>query len=229
MFNFFKKKKAAEKPATVNSININSVSIPNFGWNKVEENDARIVWVNPEESALISIYFFNIPPDLPTIKNVDSLRNFYRHSIAASGGGLIEVSTFDLQNFPSVKTIFKIPQQEGGMTYLTSVTIPFENCSFVIKTQAVEVGTTGIRDTFVLNRFLESGEVTFDDKGLKNWFEDPYDPTFKGGILMNKSEQEQYDTEFPQHPLSIVRTSIIKAIQEIDFKPEVKELQGFNK
>ncbi|PJJ67891.1 hypothetical protein [Chryseobacterium geocarposphaerae] len=185
--------------------------------------------VNPEENALISLYFFNIPPDLPTIKDVNSLRDFYRQSIAASGGGLIEVSAFDLQNFPSVKTIFKVPQQEGGMTYLTAVTIPFENCSFVIKTQAVEIGTTGIRDAFVLNRFLENGKVTFDGNGLKNWFEDPYDPAFKEGTLMNKSEREEYDTEFPQHPLSIARASIDKAIREIDFKPEVMELAGFNK
>lgn len=229
MFNFFKKSKPAKQPATIIPVTIQSVTIPNFGWNKVEENDSRIVWVNPEENALISLYFFNIPPDLPTIKDVNSLRDFYRQSIAASGGGLIEVSAFDLQNFPSVKTIFKVPQQEGGMTYLTAVTIPFENCSFVIKTQAVEIGTTGIRDAFVLNRFLENGKVTFDGNGLKNWFEDPYDPAFKEGTLMNKSEREEYDTEFPQHPLSIARASIDKAIQEIDFKPEVMELAGFNK
>lgn len=229
MFNFFKKSKPAEQPTTITSVTIQSITIPNFGWNKVEENDSRIVWVNPEENALISLYFFNILPDLPTIKDINSLRDFYRQSIAASGGGLIEVSAFDLQNFPSVKTIFKVPQQEGGMTYLTAVTIPFENCSFVIKTQAVEIGTTGIRDAFVLNRFLENGKVTFDENGLKNWFEDPYDPAFKEGTLMNKSEREEYDTEFPQHPLSIARASIDKAIREIDFKPEVMELTGFNK
>lgn len=115
------------------------------------------------------------------------------------------------------------------MSYLASVTIPFENCSFVIKTQAVEVGTTGMRDNLVLNRFLQNGEVTFDDNGLKNWFEDPYDPSFKEGALMNKSETEEYDNDFPHHPLSIVRNMIKKAIEEVILKDELKRLTAFSK
>lgn len=228
MFNFFKKKKPVEKPATTNSVNINSITIPTFGWNIIEKNDGEIVWVNPEQSALISIYFFNIPPDLPTIKYVDALRDFHR-SVANSGGGIIEVSTFNLKNFPSVKTIFKFPQPEKGMSYLASVTIPFENCSFVIKTQAVEVGTTGMRDSLILSKFFESGEVTFGDDGLKNWFEDPYDPTFKEGTPMNKSEKEEYDIEFPEHPLTKVRSMINQAIEEVVFRDELKDLPLFNK
>lgn len=68
MFTFLKRKKP--------DVTINSISIPTFGWEIVEQNDAQIVWVNPEQSALISLYFFNIPPDLPTVKNIDELRNF---------------------------------------------------------------------------------------------------------------------------------------------------------
>ncbi|MBB4806237.1 hypothetical protein HNP38_001509 [Chryseobacterium defluvii] len=227
MFNFFRKKETkAEKKM---EITINSVSVPNFGWNIVEQNDSQIVWVNPEQSALISLYFFNIPPDLPTFKDIYVLRNFHRQSIADSGGGIIEISIFNLHNIPSVKTIFKIPQPERGMSYLASVTIPFENYSFVIKAQAVEVGTTGIRDAFILDRFLNSGEVTFEDNRLQNWFEDPYDQDFKGGTPMNKSEQEQYDAEFPEHPLTIVRKLINTAIKETVFDPAIQNLAPFDK
>lgn len=229
MFNFFKKKKSAEKTTATNSVNINSISVPNFGWNKVEETASRIVWVNPEESALISLNFFDLQPNIPTVKNLDVLKNFYRNSVSESNGGLIEVSLLQVNNIPSIKTIFKVPQPERGMTYLASVTIPFENCSFVIKIQAAEVGTTGIRDAVIANQLLTSGEITLGEESMENWFEDPYDPHFKQGTPMNKSEQEKYDEEFPQHPLSIARASIIKAIQETDFKPEMKNLTGFNK
>ncbi len=220
MFDLFRKKE--------NKITIHSVSIPNFGWNKAEETASRIVWVNPEESALISLNFFNLQPNIPTVKNLDVLRNFYRNSISESKGGIIEVSLLKVHDIPSIKTIFKIPQPQSGMTYIASVTIPFENYSFVIKIQAAEVGTTGIRDAMILNEMLASGEVTFGEQ-IENWFADPYDPDFKKGTPMNKSEQEKYDTEFPEHPLSIARASITKAIQETSFKPEIKELAGFNK
>lgn len=221
MFKFFKRKNP--------EVNIRSISVPTFGWETVEQNDERIVWVNPEQSALISLYFFNIPPNLPTVKNVEELRNFYRQSVAESGGGLVEVSVFKLHGIPSVKTIFKMPQPERGMTYLASVTIPFENCSFVIKAQAVEVGTTGIRDNLVLSQFLQTGEVTFDDDGLKNWFEDPYDASFREGALMNKSEREEYDNEFPDHPLSVVRHLIHKALKEMVLNDDIKHLPAFDK
>ncbi|WP_027379872.1 hypothetical protein [Chryseobacterium daeguense] len=229
MFNFFKKKKSTEKAtAATNSININSISIPNFGWNKVEDTASRIVWVNPEESALISLNFFDLQPDIPTVRNLELLKNFYRNSISESNGGLIEVSLLTVNNIPSVKTIFKVPQPESGMTYLASVTIPFENYSFVVKIQAAEVGTTGMRDSVILSQLLASGEVTFGE-GIEDWFADPYDPDFKEGTPMNKSEQEKYDAEFPEHPLSIARASIVKAIQGTNFKPEIKGLAGFNK
>lgn len=219
MSNLFNKKEP--------QVTINSVSVPDFGWNKVEENDSRIVWVNPEESALISLNFFDIQPDLPTIKNLDFLKDFYRNSISEANGGVVEVSLLTVNNVPSVKTIFKFPQPERGMTYIASVTIPFENCSFVIKIQAAEVGTTGIRDAVVLNEMLMNGEVTLGEDRLENWFEDPYNPNFKNGTLMNKSEQEKYDTEFPEHPLSVARKAIIDAVRQTVFKPEINELAGF--
>jgi len=221
MFNFFKKKKNKAK------VNINSVSVPTFGWNKVEENDSRIVWVNPEQSALISLNFFDLQPDLPTIKDVDFLRNFYRKNVISAKGGIIEVSLLDIHNTPSVKTILKIPQPESGMTYIASVTIPFENCSFVVKVQTAEVDITGVRDSFILSKLLGTGEITFDDNGIQNWFEDPYDPTIKEGTPMNKSEQEQYDAEFPHHPLSVARALIIQAVQKIKFNPEINDLSDF--
>lgn len=219
MLNLFNKKEP--------EVTINSVSVPDFGWNKVEENDSRIVWVNPEENALISLNFFNLQPDIPTVKNLDFLKDFYRSSISEANGGVVEVSLLTVHNIPSVKTIFKIPQPESGMTYIASVTIPFEHCSFVIKIQSAEVGTTGIRDTVVLNEMLMSGEVTLGEDCLENWFEDPYNPNFKNGTLMNKSEQEKYDVEFPQHPLSVARKAITEAVRKTVFKPEINELIDF--
>lgn len=219
MLNLFNKKEP--------EVTINSISVPDFGWNKVEENDSRIVWVNPQENALILLNFFNLQPDIPTVKDLDFLKDFYRSSISEANGGVVEVSLLTVHNIPSVKTIFKIPQPESGMTYIASVTIPFENCSFIIKIQAAEVGTTGIRDTVVLNEMLMSGEVTLGEDCLENWFEDPYNPNFRNGTLMNKSEQEKYDVEFPQHPLSVARKAITEAVRKTVFKPEINELIDF--
>lgn len=221
MFNLFNKKK--------NKANIHSITIPDQGWNKLSEDGDAIRWVNPQQSALIVLHFFDKEPDLPTVEDLDYLKKFYRNIAASSNGGTVETDILHIHDIPAVKTIIKIPQQETGMVYIASITIPFENCSYVVKIQANEIGVTGMRDAVILNRLMETGEVEIGEENIINWFEDPYDPDFKQGTPMNKSELEKYDHEFPEHPLSIARSLIKKIAAEMVFQPVIKELPSFKK
>lgn len=221
MFKFFKKKKI--------KANLHSVTIPDQGWTKVSEDDEAIRWVNSQQSALIVLHFFDKEPDLPTAKDLDYLKKFYRNIAAASNGGVIETDIINLHNIPCVKTIIKIPQQETGMAYIASITIPFENCSYVVKIQADEIGITGMRDALILDRLHKAGEVEIEEENIKNWFEDPYDPDFRQGTLMNQSELEKFDPEFPEHPLSVARSLIRSTAETIIFKKEIKELPAFKR
>lgn len=221
MFNLFKKKKKIK-------VNLHSVTIPDHGWAKVSEDSEAIRWVNLQQSALIVLHFFDKEPDLPTAKDLEYLKKFYRNIAASSNGGAIETDIVNIHDISCVKTIIKFPQEETGMIYIASITIPFKDCSYVVKIQADEIGITGMRDAVILDRLLKTGEVEIEEENMKNWFEDPYDPDFKQGTLMNKSELEKYDHEFPEHPLSVAR-SLIKSISaSIIFKSEIKELSPFN-
>ncbi|WP_250254524.1 hypothetical protein [Chryseobacterium sp. Marseille-Q3244] len=222
MFNIFKKKKKIKA-------NLHSVTIPDQAWSKVSEDNEAIRWVNPQQSALIVLHFFDKEPDLPTAKDLDYLQKFYRNIAAASNGGIIETDIIHIHNIPCVKTIIKYPQQETGMIYIASITIPFENCSYVIKIQADEIGITGMRDALILDRLHKAGEVEIDEENMKNWFGDPYDPEFKQGTLMNQSELEKYDHEFPEHPLSITRSLLRSIATTVIFKSEIKALPSFKK
>lgn len=219
MFSLFGKNKAS----------IKSIEIPNFGWRKVNENDNIIQWINPQETMAISINFFDLAPDLPTITNLDALRRYYRQSIAAVNGGIIAIDILALKNIPVVRTIFKTPQQPSGMTYLAALTIPFENCSYVVKVQCAECGTTGIRDAVIGQKLLLNGTLKVGENGYENWFSDPYDDTFKSGTLMKQSEQSIYDKDFPDHPLTQARMIIEQLSKELIFKPEMEQLSPFKK
>jgi len=214
MFSFFKKQK----------VSINSVEVPDFGWKVLQKNSSVIQWINPEETTAISVNFFNRPPDIPTIKDLDLLRATYRKGISSANGGLIKVVIGKIKDIPVAKTIFKIPEEPSGMSYLASLTIPFEDCSFVIKVQCVEAGSTGMRDAVIATTLMASGELTIGENGYENWFSDPYDPDFKDGTLMNKSEQEIYDSQFPNHPLAQARKLIEKIANEVNFKSEIEKL-----
>lgn len=218
MFSFFRQSKA----------NINSISFPDFGWKQEKNSKDMIQWINPEQTTALSVNFFNQQPDLPTLKNIDALRQYYRKSILANNGGIIEIELIELQSLPVIRTIFKFPQQPKGMTYLASLTIPFGKFSYVLKIQAPEVGMTGIRDSVVLNKLMSTQEVSLDKNGMTGWSNDPYQQDYVGGTLMNKSEDAKYDLEFPAHPLSAARLLLTEIQTALQFQDHLITAKKFN-
>jgi hypothetical protein len=82
---------------------------------------------------------------------------------------------------------------------------------FILNVQAFfeEAGTTGIRDTMVYALCSNEGLIGDDDENpLAGWTQDPYDAEITKGALMNLSEQEQFDEQFPGFPLSMCRAFI---------------------
>ncbi|SFD26022.1 hypothetical protein SAMN05518672_1011325 [Chitinophaga sp. CF118] len=208
-------------------ININSVSISDFGWAKAKDDKSIIQWINPEQTISISVNFFEKPPDIPTIKNIETLRSFYRHLISGVNGGLIEVALSEKDTRPFIKTIFKLPQEGSGMTYIGSLTFPFKTCSFVFKVQAVEIGITGMREALIADKLISNKMISVDENGYSNWSADPYDNNFKDGPLMNKSEQYVYDIEFPDHPLTQARQILKQIEMSLQWKPVVEKVPVF--
>ncbi len=217
MFGFFNKKKAS----------IQSVEIPSFGWINTKNDGTIQQWINEEQTKSVSVNFFDLPPDLPTIKDLTTLRAFYRDQVLGSNGGIIEIEKMDLKGLVAIKTIFKFAQEPSGMSYVACLTIPFKKCSYVIKIQALEAGMTGVRDTVVYTKLMTEGKLPTDS--FEGWASDPYDSSIEEGSLMNLSEDKQYDAQFPTHPLSVVRALLQQMIGEVKFGKELQQITTFNK
>ncbi len=219
MIKLFNRKKAT----------INSISIPKSGW-IIEQNNRKIKqWINPEQTIALSVNYFDTNPDLPSITKIDVIRDFYRDQISKYNGGLIQVDVIELENYEAIKTIFKIPQEPSGMVYLASLTIPFQNCSYVIKIQAPEIEMIGERDSIIATRLVKEKKIFVGGNGYENWLSDPYDNAFDKGTLMNKSEEVIYDIDFENHPLTQARKLISQIEEEIEFKPKLEKLNKFEK
>lgn len=212
-----------------NKITINSISIPDFGWEQGKNNKDIQQWIHPDNATVVSINFFNTKPDLPTMKDIHSLRAFYRDQLAAHKGGLIQVEFVDLKGYKAIKTLFKIPQKPSGVAYLASFTIPFEKYSFVIKIQAPEIGVTGMRDSIIAEKLMVENKISIGDNGYKNWFKDPYGLEVNINTLMNTSEEEQYDIKFPEHPLSVARSLLKQIESDIEFESALEKSNTFKR
>lgn len=208
---------------------IKAISLPSQDWTAGYSTKAIKKWGDAEGTMAISLNFFEGEPDLPTIKNIDALRQYYRDAIATAKGGIIEVELVNLQEIQCVRTILKFPQEPNGFTYLTSLIIPFAMCSYVVKIQAPDLEMTGMRESFIIKKLLREKVISKNSSGYQNWLLDPYKPESKAQTLMNRSEEAKWDVRFPSHPLTKSRKLIATIEQEISFDDKLFDLKRFDK
>ena len=208
--------------------NVRFVHFDTIGWQLYEETDERITWGN-ESGDNLSVYFFGVPPDISVgLIDVSALRNLYREQVSQAGGALISVDVISVNAVNSIRTLFKFPQQPDGMTYLASLTCPFAEFSYVVKVTCAEHGITGIRDSIVMDKLLGAGKLEIDEDGnLVGWFQDPYSTNYVAPLLRNQADDEDYDAEFPQHPLSRVRRTLTQLEATLTFDRGVRESKPF--
>lgn len=126
--------------------------------------------------------------------------------------GLVEVKTgLTKKQKKYIYSIVKSKLQPSGMQYILTMHIDEYDYCVNIQSFFDEVGTTGLRDTLIMNKMINEGKIA--PSNMEGWFKDPYNENYKRGITMNLSEKEEYDVMFPHHPLSQTR-NLIKYIIE---------------
>lgn len=93
----------------------------------------------------------------------------------------------------------------SGVSYYLRMNIQYDKKIYEIEGEFSEYGTTGVRDSVILQLMMSQGIVTIENDILHGWLEDPYDKSYTKGVLMNLSEKEEFDEIFPDHPLTQAR------------------------
>ena len=209
---------------------LSSIIFDETGFELQGERNGVIVWYTPKGDGL-GLFHYPIPPDIKAdINNLDSLRAFYRQGVRKSGLGVIEIDRVVIDGCTAVRTLFKAAPQTTGRTYLGSLTFPYRDFSYVLRVQCEHVGTTGIRESVVTAQLLNSGAIAIDTelKMMRGWCDDPYDPNEIGPMTRNKSERREYDSLFPDHPLSRARWVLDHLERTVTVDATVKRQPAFN-
>ncbi len=186
------------------SVNGEKIYIPEY-YQKVDsmpgdpENSVPYVTQTANAGSIAFISVVDYSMQLP--REQDELINGIRQFLA-SNQGLIKVEVGKDYVYSIVKNL----REPSGVQYI----LTFQRfCKdFILNVQAFfdEIGTTGIRDSMVFALCRKEGLLGNDaDNPLAGWTQDPYDPSITAGALMNISEDEQFDEQFPAFPLSICR------------------------
>jgi hypothetical protein len=177
------------------------------------------VWVD-RRGVILSIHYFDVVPDLPArLGQVEALRRGLAPWYAAQGGGLIEATVAEVDGQSAVRQLLKVrlPGREAGLAFLGSYTVPKAECSAVVKVQAAEGATTGVREAFVLDRV-----------GVDGFYQPhPYAPDLAEGLPYHVADAPEWDRTFPEHPLTWVRAEVDRIVQTVRFHPDFRSLPPF--
>lgn len=192
----------------IEDINIDDISFKSENYIFQSKNDEVCIW-HSEEGDGLGIFFFNLEPDLPKENtNLEFLKEFYQKQLSEVNGFLVELEYVELDNCKAIKLIMKLPQEPTGLIYLISFTLPYKNFSFVIKAQCSEYGTTGVKETILVTRYLGSGGKMED-------------------LQKFNFDDIEYDKEFTEHPIARARKIEKDILKGIKISDKIKEQQPF--
>lgn len=114
--------------------------------------------------------------------------------------GLIEVGNgTTAAGHPYVYSILRTNLDHGVMRYGLTLQLRSDDTVVGVRAGFDTEGVSSYRDSLVLSKLTEQTE---------GWFQDPYDPNFALGSVMNLSELPKYDPDFPDHPLTLMRAFV---------------------
>ncbi|MFI1706939.1 hypothetical protein [Streptomyces griseoruber] len=176
------------------------------------------VWTD-DTGLVLSVHFFPLVPDLPaSLDDLPGLRAALAGLTAEAGGGLIEAVADAVDGVPAVRQLVKVPLGDRpGQAFIGSCTIPRAACSTVVKVQAAEGATTGMREAVIMAQV-----------GPDAYFRaHPYVAGQLGGLPSHVGDDERWDAQFPGHPLTLVRGALARIAPTVTFDDGFKSLPPF--
>ncbi|WP_426395962.1 hypothetical protein ACN9M1_16210 [Ralstonia sp. R-29] len=194
----------------------------------LQQEDERIAIFRNEAGDTLTVNYFMAVPDIQApIDDADALRVFYRRMAEVHGLALIEADVAQLASLSAVRTLLKARiEQIRGFAFIGSYTLPFADRSYVIKVESMERGTTGIREAAAM---ILMGPPNIDKATgeLIGWAQDPYDPVYRAEFMRNQADDQRFDAQFPDHPLSRVRRYLAELESSVRPDQAIYELQPF--
>lgn len=196
-------------------------------WQLRQQNDGEAHFIDDSGDHL-SAHHFPIAPDIQADTSDEAaVRSFYRITAQRHGLALVEAALVELAGCRAVRVVMKARLEPRGFAYIGSFTLPFADCSFVLKVQSTERGITGVRETAVLAMHGDKFEIDEATGTIAGWMQDPYDPTHRCEFMRNHSDDERYDRGFPDHPLTRVRRSLHEITESVTAIPFLRSLKPF--
>jgi hypothetical protein len=198
----------------------------------VQQAEAERIWVNPDHVAHRLKFDTGViywPFDLT---DPDAARAFYRRECELNRGVMLEMEPVTAAGVEGLAGVFKyrspIPGSLG-MAYVGILWLPFRDCRFQVNVEAVEQGTTGMREAAVMviegDKWPMEPQAEIPVINSQEELDALYAKAREKPLKRLPSDDPKYDASFPQHPLSLVRAGLARVIASARLGSDARGLQ----
>ncbi len=167
------------------------------------------------------------------LRTLDGARDFYGNQCAEAKGAMLLLELGKADGAEILRGIFKYrsPQNPLAIMYVGIIWMPFMECCLQINIEAVEQGTTGIREALVYEMMMADGtfeeEESFAPPVQVESAEDFFKQIAAKPLKLISSDDEKWDEKFPEHPLSLVRKHLKTVSETIKLEESMHKLTPF--
>jgi len=205
---------------------IERITFNTSGWHEHGQEQSKdwVVWGNAGDILSLAV----VPSPWRTFKPME--REYWLQDARqmARPGGIVSVDPRMAASRPAIEIIYK--RTEGmGYRYTGMLVVEFSGYWCQVTGVFGERGVTGLREAQLTARFLERGQIklrkhpfyrrvfTRSSGYVEGWFVDPYDAKYREVVLHNLADSEEYDAQFPDHPLTRLRSTLKTVRDSLQF------------
>lgn len=192
------------------------------GWeSRPDPAENRHAWENARGD-ILTLRFNPGTPKFPSLYRAQALRDYYNRQVVSQGGCILSLDLLHVKGVPIGKLIFKSPQSTGGWGFMGSLNLAYQDFSYSIRMQSVEIQGDEARGQYVWDWLHGSYPEGADCTGL--WFGVNYTPE-SHEVLPCMADDVRWDTDFPDHPLSRLRNELARIVPTMSVNRDVKNSQ----
>lgn len=196
---------------------VERISFDTSGWHEHEQERAKdwVVWGNAGDILSLAVE----PSPWKTFKPMEREYWLEEAREMAKPGGIVSVEPRVAASRPAIEIIYK-RIQGTGYRYTGLIVVEFREYWCQITGVFSERGVTGVREAVLTSNLLKAGTIrirkhpfyrrifTRASGYVEGWFSDPYDAEYRGIVLRSVADNEEYDGQFPDHPLTRLRSTL---------------------
>ena len=208
---------------------IHSVTFDINNWQLLEVKQYQKRWSNPQYQEILSLTFFPQPPDFKAdLSDIDALRQQSEEAIQPYDGEITEISSEVIENVPMLRQIIKVPLNNdgSGRVYIGTYAIPFQKYSYVIKIQCPEIGVTGLRESMATSELMREGKLELGEPNADGTPSQLPEQIQK--LISQTTDDEKFDSLFPNHPLTRLRRHLITFKNSIKLDETLHNAEPFS-